>query len=86
MVLPPQAQRAAYLAKRGAGMPCLDSYSLSINVVYCYYSYTEFTTYKDNDNFLSLQIPILWDIVPRNFPKISDCALGIFLASLHYEN
>lgn len=35
-----------------------------------------FSTYKDNDNFLSLQIPIIWDICGKNFPIIGDCRLG----------
>jgi hypothetical protein len=65
-----------------AGMLYLDSYSLSINIVY----YIVFTTYKDNDNFLSLQIPRIGDIQCAIFPKNGYCALGNIAASLQHEN
>jgi hypothetical protein len=60
----------------------LVAYSLIINIIYN----MVLTTHKDRDNFLSLQVPTIWDMHAVNFPTISDCGSGNFGASLHYEN
>lgn len=54
-------------------------YRLSMLIYYLFF------TYKDNDNFSSLQIPILWDIRHTILPKISYCPPRILPTSLHYE-
>lgn len=82
MALPPQARIVASLVKMWVDILYLVAYSLIINIIYN----MVLTTHKDRDNFLSLQVPTIWDMHTVNFPTIGDCGSGNFGASLHYEN